>query len=134
MADSATKAPPDTLNLSVLVSGVPIRIDGKDYEILLPDCLPLIAYKRLQTDLPRLGHLILKATLTDDEATEMAAMLMRVVEQVLTAPSDVRAKLSDVQRLQVMNVFMQLRSDLTTPDTATKATTSRRTGRTSSRR
>lgn len=122
------------LNFSTIAGGMPITIDGKPYTIRHPESLPLASYKQLETKLPRLGHLMVKAGLTAPQANELATLLADVTNEVLDAPDDVRSKLTDVQRVLIMDVFMKLRPTSTLATLTEAAPRRRQTGAKSSRR
>lgn len=123
-----------TLDLSTLSHGEPIKIDGRAYEVRHPESLPLIAYKQLETELPRLGHLMVKAKLSKVEATEAEQLLRGVIDVILDAPEAVRAKLRASQCVLILDVFTKLRPANEPTPAEAKTTARRRTGGNSSRR
>lgn len=111
-----------TLDLSTLSEDAPIKIDGVLFGVKHPNSISLLEYKQLESDLPRLGHLMVKAKLTRPEAQEATRLLSEVVDVILDAPAEVRSKLKDTQRVQVLDVFTKLRSATlaTTPEAPKK--------------
>lgn len=108
---AAPSARPDpVLDLSTLHEGAPIRIDGRLYHILSADALSLRALKQLETLAPRVGVLLQRADLVDADAEECSDGLARICTLILDAPPEVQARLSDQQRVRVMEAFTQLRS------------------------
>jgi hypothetical protein len=90
--------------------GTPIRIDGVIYEIRHPDMLPLGAIIRLEAMVPTLGPMMQRASqLSPEEEQVLSDDLRRLCADVLDAPADVLARLSDQQRLLVTQAFIQLR-------------------------
>lgn len=128
-----------TLNLDTLFQGAPITIDRMPYEIRHPDALSLDAYKQLEEQLPRFGHLMSMPAKkrTKEQSAEATALLNEIVDVILDAPDEVRARLKVTQRILVMNVFTRLRPDVLTSlieaQNAPKPTR-QRTGAKSSRR
>ena len=110
MATPPTTVPTPTLVLSTLLRGAPITIDGERYQVRHPDALALMQLKRVEIAAPRLGHLLQTPTLTDDEERELSALLVAVCQDVVDAPEAVTAKLTDPQRVAILQVFTQLRS------------------------
>lgn len=111
MAADNTRSP--ILSLDTLSKNLPIKIDGKAHEIRHPDSLPLAALMRVEKIAPRCAALLGAAEgvgLTDEETDELTGMLELLTGVVLDAPADVRARLNDAQRVQIMQVFTQLRT------------------------
>lgn len=98
------------LDLETLVEPRHVRIDRQNYVLRGVDELPIAVIKRLQIDGPRLGTLMEADQLADGEEAEMARLLGALVDVVLDAPAEVRARLSDVHRMQIAQAFTQLRS------------------------
>lgn len=126
--------PASTLNFRTIKGGSPITIDGRSHSIRHPEALPLADYKTLETTLPRLGHLMVKAKLATAAAAEASLLLADVIDVILDAPEDVRAKLTDVQRVLILDVFMKLRPSGTLAPRTEASKGRRRTGAKSSRR
>ena len=88
-----------------------IRIDGTVYELILPSDLDLEEAIWLEKAGRKIG--IFSETLKDDEKNEEAArqlreLLKRFVSILLReAPEEVIERLSDVQRLAVVNAYSQ---------------------------
>lgn len=111
-----------------------IRIDGRAYDIRHPDALSLAQYKRVEHDAPKLFALMDMKEPTPADEAEMSRLLDRLVRVALDAPDEVQEKLRDAQRIAIVAVFTQLRSQ-TIPQTrgATRSQESPSAGRTSSR-
>lgn len=127
----ATVPQTPSLDLTTITNGIPIKIDGQPYDIRHAESLPLATYRQLEMQSSRLGHLMVKAKLTKEEAAETSQLLAEVTDAILDAPEDVRAKLKDVQRVKIVDLFTK-RSE--TPATTTAPVARRRTGGKSSRR
>lgn len=123
-ATAASRSP--VLSLSTLSEGLPIKIDGQTYEIRHPNMLSLGAILRFEALRPRILPLLEKEDLSEAEGEELSRLLATVTEMFLDAPPDVRGRLTDQQRVLVMQAFVQLRSTRTTPTAG--ATTRRRNG------
>ncbi len=98
-----------TLNLQTIVDRPTVAVDGVAYPLRATDEFSILEYQRHLVDAVRLPELLRCGdALTDDDATELRSLLDRYCRRVLTAPVDVHAKLSDVQRLKIVSVFQQL--------------------------
>jgi hypothetical protein len=119
-----------TLDISTLSEDAPIMIDGARHGVKHPDNLSLVDYKQLETDLPRLGHLMVKAKLSKEEGKEAKALLVGVIAVILDAPDATKAKLRDAQRVAILDVFTKLRSaaPATLMNAARRTTAGRRIG------
>lgn len=107
MAQSEQKTP---RSFSTVLEEAPIKIDGVLYQIKHPDSLPLGDVRRFEILVPRAEALIEKTDeLTDDESLELSGILAKCCRMVLDSPPDVAAKLKDVQRLEIIRLFTQLR-------------------------
>ena len=101
--------PDTTLSFSTLHEGLPITIDGQPYQIRHPDSLTLGALKDLELLAPRLGVLLQRPNLTPQEEKQLSTGLAKVCQLALDAPAEVQARLTDAQRLKVVEAFTQLR-------------------------
>ncbi len=85
-----------------------ISIDGTSYEILTPDDLSIVDHHRFQKWGKRIDTLMAAPELDDDAAVELTSMLAKLTDRIMCdVPEDVRAKLTDTQRLRVAEVFTQ---------------------------
>jgi hypothetical protein len=127
--------PTPTLTLTTLVTGQPVRIDGRLYQIRHLDSLSLRQGLELETLTPRLGALMRKAkSLTTHEDAELEQKLDTFCRLVLDAPDPVQRKLRTLQRLQICRAFLALRpTDRGRTGAKAKPTTHRPIGAKSSR-
>jgi len=123
-----------TLNLQTLVDRPTVAIDGVAYPLRATDEFSILEFERHLADAQRLPVLTRRGLeLSDEEALELCALLDRYCRRVLTAPAEVQARLSDVQRLQVVSVFLRLLgSPRPTPGARTRAEATPATGASSS--
>lgn len=100
-----------------------IVVDGQHYEVLLPEELTLVQHQRLMRVCPRYDALMaLDRALTDDEATELTGLVARIVEIVLQAPADIRARLRESEQLAIVLAFTGLSRRLLQPSTRAETT------------
>ena len=98
------------LSLSTVDEGLPIKIDGKTYLLKHPDSLPIGVLRRFEVTAPRIADLLNIAKQTPAQKAELSSLLAEFVAAAVEAPPKVLAKLHDWHRVQVMNVFTQLRA------------------------
>lgn len=99
------------LDLTTVLDVHHMRIDGQTFFFRTTDRMSIGQLKTLEAAAPRLGELLKRAeTLTADEDAEASHLLAATCAIALDAPSEVHARLTDVQRLSVMEAFTQLRS------------------------
>jgi hypothetical protein len=111
------------LKLDALTPTDNVLINGVSYWLRKPDALTLREHKIVERSTPRLFELLAQDDLTEDEDVEATSLMQQLCEIVLEAPADVRAGLSDVQRLSVFVAFTPLRLKLIPPTTGAAATT-----------
>lgn len=108
MAD-ATKTSTPVLDLQTLIERPRIAIDGAPYEILSPDEVSVLDHQRLAAWGRRYDALMAQASLSDAERDELARLVRDISDTIMVGvPEAVRARLSDAQRLQVVEVFTAL--------------------------
>lgn len=96
------------LNLSTLTERYVVRIDGKAYELRAMPRFSVTQYLDFPKLTARMGQLWAQKTRTEVEDEELAAVLDALCRIVLDAPDAVREQLTDVQRMQVCEVFINL--------------------------
>lgn len=97
------------LNLDTLVDRPKIAIDGKRYEILSPDELPVLVSHKLAMQGKRLDELSGAAELAPEDKAELEQLVLDLSDTIMEPiPAAVRAKLSDAQRLSVIEAFSTL--------------------------
>jgi hypothetical protein len=111
------------LNLDRITPTDNVLINGVSYWLRPADALTLRQYKIVDRNMPRLFEILAQDDLTEDEDVEAISLMQQLCEVVLEAPADVRAGLTDVQRLQVFMAFTPLRSKLNLPTNGATATT-----------
>lgn len=125
--------PTPILDLQTVVTGHPVRIDGRRYTIRHTDSLTLQESLQLEKWTPTAGALLQKvATLTKAEHAELSDVLDRICRLVLDAPPAVHRALRDTHRVAVLQAFITLRLGTRGQTGATPRPT-RSTGETSSR-
>lgn len=97
------------LDLDSLVVRPTIMIDGKSYEILSPDELPVLTSHMLTVKSKRYDELMQKNDLAHEEREELSSLVRMVSDKIMTpVPLEVTAKLSDAHRLSVIEAFSTL--------------------------
>lgn len=138
MAPSPIPTPPAPpadllLDLSTIAREFGVRIDRQRYRLLSADQLGLIAAHFVLSVRPRIDELWTRGVgqLTPAEATELEALIGQIVAHVLEAPAEVVAKLTPLQRFEVVLAFRELPSS--SDAAGASPTPSRSTGARSSR-
>lgn len=103
-------SPRPVLEFDTLNDGLPIRIDGQLYHLRSANALSLGALKRLERLAPRMGALLQQADLSEAEERDVSAGLVQLCDLVVDAPAEVRARLTDAQRVRILEAFTQLPS------------------------
>ena len=97
------------LDLNTLIERPVIRIDGEKYEILTPDELSVLDWKRFLKTAGRLEEIVAMPELGDDETEELSNLLIDLTDKIMVGvPSDVRSKLNQNHLLSVAGVFTTL--------------------------
>lgn len=96
------------LTLDTLTEYPTVQIDGHAYALLPADALPVDAYQQFERVSTRFTALWKKPDRTPEERTELAQLLDTLCRAVLQAPPDVHERLSDIQRLQIAQAFLEL--------------------------
>ena len=97
------------LDLTTLIEQPTIRINKTVYEILHPDQLGVLDFQRLSTMAGRVSALMKSSDATDDETAELTKIIEDLTDRIMVGvPADVRANLTESQRLAVAEVFMML--------------------------
>lgn len=96
------------LNLDTLTDRPTVIVDGVAYPLRAVDGFSILEFKRHMKAAPRIGELLDREDLTEDEGAELSRLLDASARRVLAAPADVHDKLNDMQRLQVYSVFLSL--------------------------
>lgn len=86
-----------------------IAIDGELYEILSPDELSIVDCHRFAAWGKRIDALMAKDALTKAQKKELGKILGDLSDRIMAGvPEEVRAKLTDAQRMEVAEVFTRL--------------------------
>lgn len=93
------------LSIVTTLPALTVEIDGVNYEVSHPDGLSLPKLRRAEMGLPRVSHLIQLADPNDVQEQELHDLLTSLTEQVLGAPKTVIARMTDAQKLAVLEVF-----------------------------
>lgn len=97
------------LNLDTLIDRPKIRIDGDLHEIVSPDELDVITSHLLAAQGRRMEELMKAGELSDDDKEELRSIIAQLSNAIMApVPVPVRAKLSDSQRLSVIESFTAL--------------------------
>jgi hypothetical protein len=114
-----------------------VTIDKVEYDLAVPGDFTLLEYHRIEKLAGRIGELrALTAELADDDELRdshtrmLSSILDDEVALVLRAPADVRSRLSDVQKLVVVEAFGQASRRASAPSPKPNRATRRATPRT----
>lgn len=103
MADTPTQL----LDLNTLIERPRVRIDGTSYEILSPDELSILQSEGLARDAGRLERLARTDPPTVEAEAELLALVIDLSDRIMVGvPAAVRKRLSEQQRLQIIEVFV----------------------------
>ncbi len=99
----------DLLNIETLIEQPTISINGQRYRILHPDQLGILDFQRLATMAGRVSEFMAKPDIDDFDAAELSQIIADLTDRIMVDISeDVRALLTESQRLAVAEVFMML--------------------------
>lgn len=97
------------LNLDTLVIRPKIAIDGKKYDILSPEELPVLTSHKLAVQGRRLDVLMKMDVLAQGDSDELRGIVAAISDTIMQPiPARVRAKLSEAQRMSVIEAFTAL--------------------------
>ena len=97
------------LDLDTLVTRPFIRIDGEICEILSPDELPVLTSHSLASKGRRMDELMKLPELNRDQRGELQALVEQISDTIMDpVPKPLRAKLSEAQRMSVIEAFTAL--------------------------
>ncbi len=97
------------LDITTLIDQPTIKIDGEQYDILHPDQLGILDFQRLSAMAERLAALTSKTDVSECEAAELVKIITNLTDRIMNGvPGDVRAKLTEGQRIAVAEVFMRI--------------------------
>jgi hypothetical protein len=96
------------LTLDTLTEYPTIVIDGTAYALLPPDALPITTYQTFSELAGRFDALWKQKTRAADEEQQLADVLDQICRLTLQAPPDVHGRLTDLQRLQITQAFLEL--------------------------
>lgn len=116
------------LDLSTIHEHPKIRIDGKLYEMLTGDDLGIRDIAEFQA-IAKSAEKLQDGDLSPDEAGEIAIMIDGMIRSITVGlPDNLREKLTDFQKIKIIEVF----SDAVTEQTGRTATAKKSTGEKSS--
>lgn len=95
------------LDLSTERERLSVRIDGVPYALRGRHDLTIREYRVITRVGSQLDELETKDEMTEAEAASYAALLGQMCDVALEAPSDVMAKLDDIQRRAVVRSFLE---------------------------
>ncbi len=84
-----------------------VRIDGQLYEIVNPDELSIAKQARLETFARLLRDLVAGGDIDEADESRMEADAETLINAVLKAPPDIKARLSSLHRLRILNAVFQ---------------------------
>ncbi|MDM8009919.1 MAG: hypothetical protein QUV08_03035 [Parasphingorhabdus sp.] len=97
------------LDIATLVERPMVKIDGELQELVSPEELSILASQRLASDGRRLNELMTSDKLDEDGDQELEKLLVRISDTIMEpVPKMVRAKLSGMQRLEIIQAFTAL--------------------------
>lgn len=96
------------LNLDTLVEHRTVRVDGVAYDLLNPEEVSLLDYHRIAKQSARVASALEAEEMTDEQAVELSRLLDSLCRFILRAPEEVHAKLTDANKLRVLQVFTEL--------------------------
>lgn len=97
------------LQLDTLVVRPKIAIDGVLHDILSPDELPVLTNHLLAFKGRRMEELLRKPDLQAKEKKELESVVLEISDAIMEpVPVEARAKLSDMQRMSVIEAFSTL--------------------------
>jgi|SRR6185503_16252372 len=100
-------APNTVLDLDHLADRPIVRINGKEYQLLTNNTIPPLSGHRFWKCAARQQALVLAENPSEDDLAEMAALPDRMCRLVLMASDDVHCGLTDVQRMEIVEAFLQ---------------------------
>ena len=117
-----TSTAPPVLSLNTIVEVLTVEIDGQRYQLHHPDALPLFARIALEAQERQMMPLLTLLDPTPDQEQARSKGLDAMCRRILDAPADVHAKLTDVHRMLIYEVFIKLpRSSRQTANAAAAA-------------
>lgn len=97
------------LDLATLIERPTVRIDGEDYGMLSPEEISIVDHQRFAAAGRRLDELMHKQSLSEREEKELRRLVEDLAERILVeVPAKVRARMSEAQQLDVVEVFTGL--------------------------
>jgi len=84
-----------------------VRIDGDDYTLRTREDLTIVGNIRTSKQFQRFQTLRFKGKRTPNEERELKKVLGQLCAEMLEAPPEVHAKLTQMQQLAVVTVFFQ---------------------------
>ena len=82
-----------------------MRIDGKSYELKSSDEFAELTFQQQNVSYARLGALLQKANRTAADNRELTKQLAAFIDAVLIAPAAVKARLSNLHRVQLVEAY-----------------------------
>jgi hypothetical protein len=113
------KAAAPLLSLDTLAERHTILIDGQSYGIKNVKELSAVEYHLFGLKMPRLSALVSKGEdISADEAREVSNILAYLCRVIVVAPPEVHSRLSELQRLQIIDLFPKLSPQMRNPKAA----------------
>ena len=102
-----TKVKPNVFTLDRIYDHNVVKIDGAEYALRNKDAIAILDFKWIEKNAPRIDEIFKLEEPTPEDADELSKLIERFTRILLDAPDEVHASLSDFQRMQVVNFFLQ---------------------------
>lgn len=119
MAEKKAREP--VLSLDTFVDRRFITIDGERYELRNPGEFSILDYHRMGVRAGRVDALMAEGELAEEQVQELESLLNDGCRSVLIAPDEIHRKLTDVQRLKVIEAFTHLQRETAAPPAEAEA-------------
>jgi hypothetical protein len=99
---------PPVLSLTTLIPRLTIKIDGKPYDLITADEFAWLDYRGKAGVFREAAPLMVLRRRTKKQEKDIERLLGPLVQTVVKAPATVLARLTNAQRVQVLEVFSRL--------------------------
>lgn len=109
MAEPKDESAHSVLELTTLIERPKISVDGELYEILSPAELSVIESQRFAAQGRKYDGLMAKDSLSDPQKKRVSKLVRDLADKIMVGvPDDKREKLSEAQKMEVIEVFTGL--------------------------
>ena len=98
---------PNVFTLDRIYDHNVVKIDGAEHALRNKDAIAILDFKWIEKNAPRIDEIFNLEEPTPEDADELSKLIERFTRILLDAPDSVHASLSDFQRMQVVNFFLQ---------------------------